>query len=600
MCAGCGGGPAEAVNSIHGAGDGSGKVREPHFQVLYRQLTFLLLPKHKVQMVLLVVFSIGASLVDAVGVSSIMPFISIAADTGRLDSGLYKKVYDFFHFENKITFVIAFGFAIIAFNIFRTLYNVAYTYGVYRFSNGIFRYVSGRLFRTCLALPYLAFTRMNSAELTKVIVNDAANIRVILSNILLLFSDFFVVLLFYGFMVAVQWQATIIITIILGGIAFLIVVLITRTGRRLGARRSESYSELYKILRKTFGNFKFIRMKNDEKNREDEFNGITKDIARSETVFYTLNAMPRSILETIGFSLLIGVVMVMLWRYPSIAMIIPVISMYALGLYRILPSINRIMGNMNSISFFLRSMEAACDNLRQETLSEGNEAVSFNREICINNISFNYVAENRVLHDITLTIRKGEKVAVIGESGSGKSTLIDLLIGIHKPGAGKLLVDGVEITDANVRSWRARIGYIPQDVYLFDGTVGENVSLGAEFDRERVERALKRANIWEFLEGKEGIDTPVGEGGIQLSGGQKQRIGIARALYTDPEVLVLDEATSSLDMETEEKIMDEVYGISRDKTLVVIAHRLSTVERCEWWVELAEGRVIGKNWKDGC
>jgi ATP-binding cassette subfamily B protein/ATP-binding cassette subfamily C protein len=440
-------------------------------------------------------------------------------------------------------------------------------------------------------MPYLVFTRMNSSEMTKIIVSDAVNIRIILSNILLLFSDFLIVLLFYGFMVAVQWQVAIITTVVLGGIAFLIATLITRTSRRLGIRRSEGYNQLYRILGKTFGNFKFIRMKNDEGSIEDDFNRITKKLSRSETIFYTLNAMPRGILETIGFSLLIGIVMVVLWRYQSVVTIVPILSMYALGLYRILPSINRIVGNINSIAFHLPSIEAAHDNLRQEVLSEGDEAISFSKEICVDNISFNYVVGNRILHDVTLTIGKGEKVAVTGESGSGKSTLIDLLIGIHKPELGTLRVDGVEITDDNVRSWRSKIGYIPQNIYLFDGTVGENVSLGAPFDQEQVIRVLKTANIWDFLQEKQGIDTPVGEGGVQLSGGQKQRIGIARALYTNPEVLVLDEATSSLDAETEEKIMDEIYRISEDKTLVVIAHRLSSVERCGRRIVLENGWI---------
>jgi ABC-type multidrug transport system fused ATPase/permease subunit len=190
-------------------------------------------------------------------------------------------------------------------------------------------------------------------------------------------------------------------------------------------------------------------------------------------------------------------------------------------------------------------------------------------------------------------VQKGEKVAVTGESGSGKSTLIDVLIGVHNPENDVLYVDDVAVTNANIQSWRNKIGYIPQSIYLFDGTVGENVSFGSVANKDRIIEALKMANIWNFLQERGGIDTKVGEGGIQLSGGQKQRIGIARALYTDPDVLVLDEATSSLDSETEARIMDEIYSLSADKTLIVIAHRLSTVERCGRWIELEDGRLTG-------
>jgi ATP-binding cassette subfamily B protein/ATP-binding cassette subfamily C protein len=183
-------------------------------------------------------------------------------------------------------------------------------------------------------------------------------------------------------------------------------------------------------------------------------------------------------------------------------------------------------------------------------------------------------------------------VAFVGESGGGKSTLVDLLIGINKPGSGVIYIDGAALTDANIRSWRGRIGYIPQSIYLFDGTVAENISFGEEEDPERLEQVLKMANIWDFLTGKDGIHTRVGEGGIQLSGGQKQRIGIARALYSDPEVIVLDEATSSLDNETEERIMDEIYKASNDKTLIIIAHRLSTVELCDRRIRIENGRIV--------
>ena len=192
---------------------------------------------------------------------------------------------------------------------------------------------------------------------------------------------------------------------------------------------------------------------------------------------------------------------------------------------------------------------------------------------------------------ISLKIYKGDKVAFIGESGSGKSTLVDLIIGVYKPQNGQISIDGVALSSENIKSWRKKVGYIPQTIYLFDGTVGENVAFGHEYDEAKIIEALKKANIYDFLLLKEGINTKVGDGGIQLSGGQKQRIGIARALYSDPEVLVLDEATSALDNETEAKIMDEIYEVSAHKTLIVIAHRLSTIERCNKKFKIINGKL---------
>jgi ATP-binding cassette subfamily B protein/ATP-binding cassette subfamily C protein len=265
--------------------------------------------------------------------------------------------------------------------------------------------------------------------------------------------------------------------------------------------------------------------------------------------------------------------------------------MYALALYRILPSLNRILQHINFIVYHEKNIESVHDALQETIETEGSQTVDFNRFINLEDVHFKYLTGGDVLNGISIKINKGEKIAFTGESGSGKSTLIDIIIGIHKPNTGKLFIDNTLITDDNIRSWRKKIGYIPQSIYLFDGTVAENVSFGSVHDEEKIIKALKKANIWEFLEQKDGLNTLVGDGGIQLSGGQQQRIGIARALYDDPEVLVLDEATSALDNETEQKIMDEIYNVSADKTLIVIAHRLTTVERCERRICIEDGKI---------
>jgi ATP-binding cassette subfamily B protein len=197
-----------------------------------------------------------------------------------------------------------------------------------------------------------------------------------------------------------------------------------------------------------------------------------------------------------------------------------------------------------------------------------------------------------VLKNINLKIPKGEKIAFVGESGSGKSTLADIIMGLYKPVSGSICIDEIILNDKNVKSWRQKIGYIPQNIYLFDGAVAQNVAFDKNIDEEKVKDVLNKANILEFLETHHnGIYTEVGENGLKLSGGQKQRVAIARALYNDPEILVLDEATSALDNETEQKIMDEIYKVGKDKTMIIIAHRLSTVDRCDRIVRLENGEI---------
>jgi ATP-binding cassette subfamily B protein/ATP-binding cassette subfamily C protein len=257
-----------------------------------------------------------------------------------------------------------------------------------------------------------------------------------------------------------------------------------------------------------------------------------------------------------------------------------------------LPAINRILEYSNSIAFVQESLRMIFDDLNLETDKEGFAPVAFTRSIRGENLWFRYLKGDDVIKNISLEIRIGEKVAFVGESGGGKTTLVDLLIGIYRPMQGQIYVDDELIDHTNIRSWRGKIGYIPQGIYLFDGTVAENVAFGSEYDEGKIVQVLKKARIWNFLDTKEGVNTLVGEGGIQLSGGQKQRIGIARALYNEPEVLVLDEATSSLDDETEAQIMNEIYDVSGSKTLIIIAHRLSTVGRCDRRIQIDDGMIV--------
>jgi len=290
--------------------------------------------------------------------------------------------------------------------------------------------------------------------------------------------------------------------------------------------------------------------------------------------------------------LAIIVIYLILKYHQDIKGALPILMAFILGLYRLMPSVNRIMSAYNQIMFYSKSLEIIHNELIYEVEDLGDEEIEFNKKIECKDMSFEYIEGKRVLDNINLEIKKGESVGFVGSSGSGKSTLIDILSGLYKPKSGKVLVDGVELNEKNVKSWRKKIGYIPQNIYLVEGSVAENVAFGEEIDEEKVREALKKANILEFLETHhEGIYTQVGDNGIKLSGGQKQRIAIARALYNDPEILVLDEATSALDNATEAKIMEEIYKLGENKTLLIIAHRLSTLDNCDKIVKLENGKI---------
>ena len=557
------------------------------------KLLRLMTRKHKIYLGLMIVITIGFSLVETIGISAIMPFISIVSDPALLESGWYKKAFDFLGFASAERFIITMGIGIIIFYIFRGVYSVALTYLTNRYAIGMYRHFSIKLFKLNLSVPYKVYAQKNSAELMHSITRETNDSSKVVLNLLQLSSEIFTMLMVYAVIVFINWKMTLVVTAVLLFMVIFLLSLLTRVSSIQGKKKFTSARKMNRILKETLDNLKYVKLKGNEEDILSAYEKTIKINTRSEIITHVLGIIHKGILESIGFSFLIAVVVFIVWIYHDASKVIPIISMYALALYRILPSIHRTLININYIVYHEKTLENVYENTYQSVEKEGDAPLDFNRSIRLENISFKYLSGGEVINDISLEINKGEKVAFTGESGSGKSTLVDIITGIHKPVSGKVYIDDTLLINENIRSWRKKIGYIPQSIYLFDGTVAENVAFGSEPNEEKIKISLIKANIWDFLSQKEGMETLVGDGGIQLSGGQQQRIGIARALYDDPEVLVLDEATSALDTETEQKIMDEIYSVSAHKTLIVIAHRLSTVERCDRRVRIENGRIIG-------
>lgn len=551
--------------------------------------------KDKLFLLFLLILSIVLSLIETIGITSIMPFITLASDPSKILQNEYSKiVYSFFGFKNPINFMVLFGVLLVIFYIVRAAYTVMYSYLLNRFAFGRYHIFAYRLFRNYVGLPYKEFVKKNSSELTKNILGEASNLTTYIQNLLMMMSEIFTIFFLYVLLLIVNWKMTLVLTIFLGVKVLFLTKTISKIIKIQGVKRAELFSKFYRILSETFGNFKLIKLTQNESSIYNEFNTASHGYSKANIVNATLGQLPKTILETLGFSILVAVVIYILLKYENASFVLPIISMYALALYRMLPAVNRIMSSYNGMLFMAKSLDILHEELTYYPPEEGNKKIDFDKNISLDTVYFEYIKGKTVLNKIDLKIYKGEKIAFVGESGSGKSTLVDLIIGIYRPSSGQILIDGIPLTDDNIRSWRSRIGYIPQSIYLFDGTVAENVAFGYEIDEIRIIDALKKANIYDFLLQKDGIHTKVGEGGIQLSGGQKQRIGIARALYSNPEILVLDEATSALDNETEAKIMDEIYSASEGKTLLVIAHRLSTVERCDRKINMSNGIIVNE------
>jgi len=556
------------------------------------QLNFVLDSKDKSRLIYLFLFTLLIALIETVGVTILMPYISLANNFTLVESNhYYKYLYRFLGFEHPLAFIIFLGYAIVFFYLARAFLNGLYIHKIMSFSQITYYEIINKLFRNYLKMPYKNFIKYNSSSLTKIIVTEAVYLTDLFRAFLILLSESLVLLLIYSVLLYVNYKIALIITVFVLILSLLIVKTISKMIKEKGVVREQYQKIFYEILNKTFSNIKIIKLKNSD-TELDEFEIASRHYTDANKISGSFQQFPRLIFEAIAFSIIIVIILFILYStHNNISNYFGLITIFVLGLYRLLPSVTRILLSYNQILFYYQSLEIIYLEKMIETEKIGDKKIDFNDVIELKNISFAYDEKNVITH-LNLELRKNEKIAFIGESGSGKSTLVDIIMGLHVVTSGEILIDGQKITEENLNSWRQHFGYIPQSVYLFDGTVAENVAFGLEIDEKRTVEILTKANIWDFLKEKDGIHTHVGENGVMLSGGQKQRIAIARALYQNPDILVLDEATSALDEATEAKIMEEVYKLAEDKTLIIIAHRLSTIRKCDKVYRVEKGRIV--------
>lgn len=542
----------------------------------------------------LVIFSVIVSLGEVFGLSMIVPFISVASNKNSLYENKYLKIiYDFFKFESYSQFIIISGIGIIIIFLLKNIMNSIFNYSLVNFARNNYYKVTCKLMNNYLKYPYKFFINVNSNSLNKNITTECNLLVIVLQQLLLLFSEIIVMTMIYIVMLIVNFKITLLVSIFLGLCVIIIKLLIINRTKSWGVQRAKAIEEYYKIIGATFGNYKFIKLLGNDEQINERFRIACDNYVVVDKKFQGTQPIPKYTLEFLGFFIVVLLIVgaVIIYGEEGMSKIMPLITVFFIGLYRILPSLNRAVSYYQNIVFYRQSLNIIAKELEKSVENLGNEKIEFKENITLKNLTFEYEKDKEILKDISLNIQKGERIAFVGESGSGKTTLVDSIIGLYKQKSGEIYIDNVLLTGKNLRSWRSSIGYIPQEVYLFDGTVEDNIVFGREYDSHKLEEALKKAQIWEFLQKKNGVKTIVGDKGIMLSGGQKQRLAIARALYNNPEILVLDEATSALDNDTEKEIMNEIYKASENKTLIIIAHRLTTLEGCNRIVVLKEGKI---------
>jgi len=532
----------------------------------------------------LLALSIVVSTLETVGIALIMPYISLATNFELISTNsYYAKVYELFSFKTPIDFVLFISLLLVIFYILRSLLNIFYFYMLSKFSKGRYHHIARKVFKNYLQRDYQSYVNSNSAEIMKIIVTEVQHITSLISSFLLMLSEIFIIIFIYALMLYINLEITLMFSLVLGLNIIILVKSISVKIKEEGKIKEVHQKKFFKIINETFQNFKLIKLNsNNQKvmNRfEDSSLGYVHSFIKSETYSH----IPRLYLEALSFIIVILIIAFYIYQNQSDASAaFAIISMFVLGLYRLMPSAHRILNAYNLIQYHYNALDIVHDALTKSTENLGHKSIDFRNDIELKGLSFEYDKDKVVLQDINLIIQKGESIAFVGESGSGKSTIVDIIMGLYKPTKGEIAIDQTVLSDENIVSWRERMGYIPQSIYLFDGTVSENVAFNYEMDTQRVKDVLKQANLLQYLESNhQGIETQVGENGIKLSGGQRQRIAIARALYNNPEILVLDEATSALDEETERVIMQEIYAVSKERTLIIIAHRLSTLTHCD-------------------
>lgn len=566
----------------------------------------LILSRHqKFRIIELAILMIFGGFLEMMSVSLILPFMNAVMEPEKImKNEIVAFVCEMFDLHHYRTFLVLLAFVLAFIFIFKNVFLLFQLNIQNRFiSNNQFS-VQCRLLHNFITRPYEYFLGIESGEVLRIISGDTAGTFTLLSNIMMFFSEMVV-------------SATLIVTIFiispvvtLGMAAMLVVmvILIMLVLRPILTRATQKSQQanagMSKWLLQSIQGIKELKIMRREEFFEEEYNKNGQVSVRMSRRTMTLGQIPRFMLEAVAMSSFLIVIGIMIYKGVDMEEVIPILSVVAMAAIRLLPSANRISQCMAQMASGEPYLDKMLENLKEvssytdgETVEEQPGAVGrLDKEFGFNGVDYRYPSgDSDVLAGADIVIHNGESVGIVGASGAGKTTAVDILLGLLRPKEGKVCVDGTDIR-LDMDGWLSQIGYIPQMIFMLDGTIRENVAFGVpedEVDDDRVREVLRQAALSEFVDSlSDGLDTRLGERGVRLSGGQRQRIGIARALYTDPSILFFDEATSALDNDTETAIMESINSLHGTKTMVIIAHRLTTIEGCDHIFRVENGKVI--------
>lgn len=572
---------------------------------MLKKINYLLTKRDKKIFIGIFFLILGNAFLDLVSVSSILPVIQlIEKGTTAIDeNAVLKIISDLFRITDpKNLCLLCLGLMSLLF-VFKCGYMLLSIYVINRFTMSYSRRLTRKLMEAYLLFPYEFHLDNNSSTLIRKSTYDVGLFTNAITDILNFIVKIASAIAIVIFLFIKDWKVTTILFGLMLIFAFVVLKIVKPASKRYGVELQKYNSENYKYLSQAFNGIKESKIGNTESyftNVYDENRIIINKLTLKRTL---INNIPSNVLELIamlGICLALAVV-ILIGTDPS--EIVITFSVFAYAVIKLLPSVNTITMTINNLHFYSVSVDSLYADIKTaenrdyaEDAGYHVEAMSFNKEICVENVKFFYqsIPDKNVLDGVSVKIEKNTSVAFSGASGAGKTTMIDIILGLLPCREGRVTCDGVDIKE-NMRGWRTNISYIPQNIFLCDDTVRNNIAFGIaahKIDDKKIWDALEKAQLKEFVEGlPKGLDTVIGERGVRMSGGQRQRIGIARAFYRDTNIIVFDEATSALDYETEKNILEHVSKYTHNHTMIIITHRLNTIDSCDHIYKVDSGKL---------
>lgn len=572
-----------------------------------KELFSLLSNKQRKHFYILQFLVILMALTELLGIASIAPFMALVGDTSLLQQeGIYSKLYQLSGISNPVSFLFLVGCLVLLMLTISTIVSMLTTWRLAVYGASVGTELADRLYSYYMQQSWLFHASGSSAQLTKQVSTEANRISGSIIQPLMNLNAKLVLALFISVSIFIYNPIIAIAGISAFILAYMIMYKLVRKSLILNGRRlSEVSTQRFRLMNEGFGGIKDVLLLDRKYDFIDRFTEEGGLQARAQGTNNTISLVPRFFVELLAFGAMISLVLVLIKSYDgNLGQVLPVLAIYALACFKLLPALQQIYSSITQIKGNAAAFEAVKEDLQQSniTMSELNEKtvspkLKFEQQIKLDNITFAYPKKDRyALNNVSISIPINHVIGIVGSSGSGKSTLIDIFLGLLPPQSGHMYIDDTLITKDNLRSWQNNLGFVPQSIFLSEGSIAENIAFGLsadEIDYTQVLNAIDLAHLTELVEElPKGVHTKVGERGVQLSGGQRQRIGIARALYNQADVLMFDEATSALDGITEKIIMDAIHDFSGQKTIIMIAHRLKTVEKCDIIYLMEKGRVI--------